>query len=74
MWRVKDEMEISAQIAKGRKRRLVSVCPALAAWLRPYRGASGLVWADNATALESALRAGRDTAKVPLRRNGARHP
>jgi integrase len=35
VWRVDGNVEISSRIAKGRKRRLVSICPALAAWLRP---------------------------------------
>ena len=41
VWRVKGKVEISARIAKGRKRRLVDICPALAAWLRPYRNVTG---------------------------------
>ena len=35
VWRIKGKVEISARIAKGRRRRLVTICPALAAWLRP---------------------------------------
>jgi integrase len=43
VWRVKGKVEISARIVKGRKRRLVDICPALAEWLRPYRNAAALV-------------------------------
>ena len=73
VWRVKGKVEISAKIAKGRKRRLVTICPALAAWLRPYRHSTGLVWNSNTTALEAGLRTTREAAEVPSRRNGLRH-
>ena len=73
VWRVGGNVEISSRIAKGRKRRLVSICPALAAWLRPYRNAAGLVWGGNAHALEAALKTMRLAANVPSRRNGLRH-
>jgi integrase len=73
VWRVKGKIEISARIAKGRKRRLVDICPALALWLNPYRKATGPVWAKSPDALEEALRKLRDDVKVPARRNGLRH-
>lgn len=73
VWRVKGKVEISARIAKGRKRRLVSISPALAAWLRPYRQASGPVWGKSADALEDAQAALRDAGEIPARRNGLRH-
>ena len=43
VWRVQDKVEISARIAKDRQRRLVTICPALAAWLEPFRHSSGPV-------------------------------
>jgi integrase len=73
VWRVGGKVEISARIAKGRKRRLVDICPALAAWLQTYRNAAGLVWEGSASGLEAALRALRETAQIPSRRNGLRH-
>jgi integrase len=73
VWRVKGKVEIGARIAKGRKRRLVDVCPSLAAWLKPYRNASGSVWSKSPDALEEALAALRNGAGVPARRNGLRH-
>jgi integrase len=73
VWRVPGKVEIGARIAKGRKRRLVSICPALNAWLRPYRKASGRVWSKSPDTLEEGLAELRDGAGVPARRNGLRH-
>jgi integrase len=73
VWRVPGHVEISARIAKGRKRRLVNVCRALAAWLRPYRNATGQVWGKSPDALEEALTALRERLSIPARRNGLRH-
>src|ERR1035441_8001070 len=73
VWRVKGKVEISARIAKGRKRRLVDICPALAAWLRPYHNATGPVWGKSPDALEEALAGLREALAIPARRNGLRH-
>jgi integrase len=73
VWRVSGKIEIGARIAKGRKRRLVDVCSSLAAWLRPYRKATGAVWSKSPDALEEALAALRKGQGIPARRNGLRH-
>ena len=73
VWRVNGKVEISARIAKGRKRRLVDICPSLATWLRPYRNATGQVWGKSPDALEEALTGLRGTLAIPARRNGLRH-
>jgi integrase len=73
VWRVDGKVEISARIAKGRKRRLVDICPALAAWLLPYRQATGPVWGKSPDALEEAFARLRDSVAVPAPRNGLRH-
>jgi integrase len=73
VFRVPGHVEVGSRVAKGRKRRLVAVCPALAAWLRPYRNATGRVWGKSPDALEEALAGLRDSLGVPARRNGLRH-
>ena len=42
VFRVKGHVEISTAKSKTRSRRLVTVCPALARWLNPYRDRSAL--------------------------------
>jgi len=73
VWRVKGKIEMSARIAKGRKRRLVDICPALALWLNLCRKATGPVWGKSPDALEEALSKVREDGDVPARRNGLRH-
>jgi integrase len=73
VWRVKGKVEISARIAKGRKRRLVDICPALAGWLRLYHNMTGPLWGKSPDALEESLAELRDRLGIPARRNGLRH-
>jgi integrase len=68
-------IEITAQNAKTRRRRLVEICPALAAWLEPFRGMEGKVW-NQITGVNGYERASvrlRGSLKIPSRRNGLRH-
>jgi integrase len=73
VWRVPSKIEIGKQIAKGRKRRLVSIGTSLAAWLKPYRNSTGQVWPKTSGELEKAYAALRAELKIPARRNGLRH-
>ncbi len=45
VWRVPGHIEVTAGKSKTRQRRLVEICPALSAWLEPFRAlASGKLW------------------------------
>lgn len=68
-------VEITAQSAKTRRRRLIEICPALAAWLEPFRKKEGRVWSQTATlnGYVSAFSRLREPLKIPSRRNGLRH-
>jgi len=68
-------IEITAQNAKTRRRRLVEICPALASWLEPFRGMEGRVWSDpvGINGYVRALVRLRTPLKIPSRRNGLRH-
>ena len=82
VFRVPGYVEIAALKAKTRSRRLVPVCPALAAWLEPYRGSKGLIWPLSYDQIhwrfgrlraELRKRKGPGRMKIPNRRNGLRH-
>jgi len=68
-------IEITAQNAKTRRRRLVEICPALAAWLEPSRKLEGRVASQtaNLNSYVSAFSRLRESLKIPSRRNGMRH-
>jgi integrase len=73
VWRVQDKVEISARIAKGRQRRLVTICPALAAWLEPFRHSAGPVCDKTPMGFNRAFVKLRESLDIPARRNGLRH-
>ncbi len=64
---------ITATKSKTRSRRLVKMVPALAAWLRPYRGMAGPLWTQSRDTYHAQLAAIRESKKVPGRKNGLRH-
>jgi integrase len=66
-------IEISKSKAKTRSRRLVAMCPALQAWLEPYRNCEGKVCTQAAQTYDRNFRNLRERVKVPSRRNGLRH-
>jgi integrase len=73
VWRVQEKVEIGARIAKGRQRRLVTICPALAAWLEPFRHSSGPVCDKTPMGFNRAFVKLRESLEIPARRNGLRH-
>ncbi|NLH74525.1 MAG: hypothetical protein GX456_15860 [Verrucomicrobia bacterium] len=70
---VEGHIEIGAEIAKLRSRRLVKMCPTLAAWLEPYRGRTGRVWTDTRGVYLYRFNKVRTSLGIPYRRNGLRH-
>jgi integrase len=77
VWRVAGHIEITAGKSKTRQRRLVEVCPALAAWLEDYRQLTGKVCTITAASVDvlwqQQFLALCDRAGVSRKRNGLRH-
>lgn len=73
VWRVPGHLEVSAAIAKGRRRRLVEMCPALQEWLKPLRKAEGPVWGLSADVYHERMVTLRKSHTIPSRKNGLRH-
>ena len=68
-----DHIEVKAAKSKTRSRRLIPTCPALAAWLEPYRDRTGTVWTKGYDMLHEDFAALRESLGMPNRRNGLRH-
>jgi integrase len=73
VWRVPRHIEVTAQAAKTRQRRLVEVCPALKAWLAPFKHCSGMVWTMHEIVFQEHFRALCEATGVPRKANGLRH-
>jgi integrase len=73
IWRVPGHVEIKAQKAKTRSRRLVEICPALAAWLETYREFDGPIFAKSKDTFHATFASLRESLEIPARRNGFRH-
>jgi integrase len=73
VWRVAGHIEVTARNAKTRQRRLVEICPALAAWLEPSKDKTGKVYPRGVHAWQHAFLKLRKSLKIPDRLNGLRH-
>jgi integrase len=77
VFHVPGHIEITAGKSKTRQRRLVEVCPALAAWLDPFRQKMGNVCPITAKSVDviwqQQFLALCDRAGVSRKRNGLRH-
>jgi integrase len=73
VWRVPGNIEVTAGKSKTRQRRLVEICPALAAWLEPCRKLDGKVFPGGVHVYQRDFLKLRGDLKIPDRRNGLRH-
>jgi integrase len=74
LWRYKGHIEILAEKSKTRQQRLVTICPALDAWLEPYRKLNeGKVFPTGGSVYQRVFTKLRGQLKIPNRRNGLRH-
>ncbi len=74
VWRVPGHIEVTAAKAKTRARRLVEVCPALAAWLAPFRAnTAGKLWTLCENAFQIQLPPLCQRLGVVRKPNGLRH-
>jgi len=74
VWRVSGHIEVTARIAKGRFRRLVKICPALAAWLKQFRKlANGKLWTGHEITFHQHFVELCKDAEVTRKTNGLRH-
>jgi integrase len=83
VWRVEGHIEITAGKAKTRQRRVIEICPALSAWLKPCKKfTSGKLWKSHEVMFQQKFVEACGQAiltnkgkKIPLIRkpNGLRH-
>ena len=73
IWRVEGHIEISQTKSKTRSRRLVTICPALAEWLRPYRNYTGRLWQLSENCFHARCAELCKAAGVKRKDNGLRH-
>jgi integrase len=74
VWRVPGHIEVTARKSKTRARRLVEICPALAAWLEPFHDQTeGRLWTMHEITFQEHFRELCQQAGVTRKDNGLRH-
>jgi integrase len=74
VWRVAGHIEVTAGKSKTRQRRLVEVCPALKAWLDPFRQfKTGSLWTGEENTFHEHVVELCERAKVKRKTNALRH-
>jgi len=74
VWRIPGHIEITSGKSKTRQRRLVEVCPALSAWLEPFRTLqTGRILDTTEGAFQRQSLNVWEQAKVKRKANGLRH-
>ncbi len=74
VWRISGHIEVTAGKAKTRQHRLVKICPALTAWLRPFRNqADGKLWPENENIFQKVFLKFCENVEVLRKPNGLRH-
>jgi integrase len=73
VWRVPGHIEITAGKSKTRQRRLVEICPALAAWLEPHRSSTGKLWTLHPNGFHVHMPALCKRVGIARKGNGLRH-
>lgn len=74
VWHVPGHIEITSGKSKTRQRRLIEICPALSAWLEPFRTvANGQLWTFHEITFQQYFLKLCEQAKVTRKANGLRH-
>ncbi len=74
VWRIPGHIEVTSAKSKTRQRRLVEICPALSAWLEPFRDQNtGKLWKFHEITFQQYFVKLCQEAEVTRKTNGLRH-